>query len=96
MYASPDAMLTTAAGVLLIGGRFPAMSIQASWDDGKTWSFTNVDTQFYGYGAMYEIAPNIVVFLYGGELDAVACACTPALRQVVFRVDQSERRLVAM
>lgn len=63
----------------------------------KTWSFTNVDTQFYGYnGAMYEVAPNIVLFLYGGELDVVACACTPALRQVVFRVDQSEWHLVAM
>jgi hypothetical protein len=45
---------------------------------------------------MYEIAPSVVVFLYGGELDAVACGCTPALRQVVFRVDERERRLVAL
>jgi hypothetical protein len=41
-------MLTTAAGVLLIGGRFPAMSVQASWDQGRTWQFFNVDAQFYG------------------------------------------------
>lgn len=72
------------------------MSIQASWDNGKTWMFTNIDTQFYAYGAMFEIAPSVVVFLYGGELDAVACECTPALRQVVFRVDETERRLVPL
>ena len=61
---------------------------------------TNVTYSYmlYGgrYGAMYEIAPSVVVFLYGGELDAVACGCTPALRQVVFRVDERERRLVAL
>eukprot|EP01046_Picozoa_sp_COSAG06_P006160 COSAG06_NODE_287_length_18282_cov_7.052082_7_plen_1282_part_00 len=94
MYASPDAMLTTAAGVILIGGRFPAMSVQASWDNGQTWSVFSVDTQFYGYGAMHEIAPAVVVFLYGGELDAAACACAPALRQVMFRVESD--RIVAV
>jgi hypothetical protein len=94
MYASPDAMLTTAAGVLLIGGRFPAMSVQASWDNGKTWTFFNVDTQFYGYGAMFEVAPAVVVFMYGGELDAEACGCTPSLRQVLFRVEAD--RIVAL
>lgn len=43
---------------------------------------------------MHEVAPAVVLFLYGGELDAVACACTPKLRQVLFRVDSEARRLI--
>ena len=43
---------------------------------------------------MYEVAPAVVVFIYGGELDAVASGCTPALRQVMFRVEAD--RIVAL
>jgi hypothetical protein len=34
LYAAMSAMITTASGVMLIGGRYPAMSVQASFDSG--------------------------------------------------------------
>ena len=32
MYASCNSMITTRSGVMIIGGRFPGISLQASWD----------------------------------------------------------------
>ena len=36
MYACTNAMITTASGVVLVGGRFPGIAVQASFDDGMT------------------------------------------------------------
>ena len=32
MYASCNSLITTRSGVMIIGGRFPGISLQASWD----------------------------------------------------------------
>jgi hypothetical protein len=66
MYASRNAMTSTASGALLIGGRFPGMGVQVSRDGGMTWNFYQVDTATWANGAMFEIEPDVVLFTYGG------------------------------
>ena len=61
MYASANSMVRTANGALVIGGRFPLMSLQVSWDDGHSWSFYSLESRPGGNGAMVEVAPNVVM-----------------------------------
>ncbi len=67
MYACHSAMLRTASGALLIGGRFPGLAVQVSHDDGMTWQCYRIDTATWANGAMFEVEPDVVVFLYGGK-----------------------------
>ena len=57
------AAVTTESGVTLIGGRFPQMSVQASWDGGVSWLVTSIDAAFDGYGAMAEVSKDVVIFV---------------------------------
>ncbi len=66
MYACTNSMLTTRSGVILIGGRFPGIAVQASFDDGMTWRCCQIDTALWANGSMYEIEPDVVLFVYGG------------------------------
>ena len=66
MWACTNSMTTTASGVLLIGGRFPGMSVQVSYDDGMSWQCHVIDTCTWANGAMIEIEPDVVLFVYGG------------------------------
>ena len=66
MYASTNSMLTTRSGVILIGGRFPGIAVQASFDDGMTWRCYQIDTALWANGSMYEIERDVVLFVYGG------------------------------
>ena len=94
--ASVHAILTTASGVTLIGGRFPQLSVQATWDDGVTWQLTSIDAAFEGYGAMAEVEVDTVLFVYGGLLcgpNTAAARCERQLRYQVLRVEHSPRRL---
>jgi hypothetical protein len=80
MYACNNSMLATQSGALVIGGRFPGMGIQASFDDGMTWKGYSIDSAIWANGAMFEIEPNVVLFIYGGK-DGLT-----ELRAQIFRV----------
>jgi len=66
MYACNNSMLTTTSGVILIAGRFPGIAMQVSRDNGLTWKFYQLDRCIYANGAMYEVEPNVVLYVYGG------------------------------
>ena len=66
MYASGSAMISTTSGAIIIGGRFPGMAVQVSRDGGMTWNFYQIDTASWANGAMFEIEPDVVLFIYGG------------------------------
>ncbi len=67
MYACNNSMISTSSGALIIGGRFPGMAVQVSQDDGMTWQCYRIDNSaIWANGAMYEVAPDVVLFVYGG------------------------------
>jgi len=66
MYGCSGALTTTSSGYLIIGGRFSGMGVQVSYDSGMTWRFHQVDTATWANGAMCEIDPDVVLFVYGG------------------------------
>ena len=80
LYSTLSAMVTTASGAVLIGGRFPALTVQVSHDNGYTWQFHQVDTIAWASGAMIEIEPDVVLFMYGGreEFRCQTLRVTPA------------------
>ncbi|MCK4323759.1 MAG: exo-alpha-sialidase, partial [Armatimonadetes bacterium] len=54
MYACNNSMISTSSGALIIGGRFPAMAVQVSYDDGMTWKCYRIDSSAgWANGAMY-------------------------------------------
>lgn len=59
MYAC--AMVTTASGVVLIGGRHPGQGLLASWDNAMTWSTYSIDTATWSQGVMVEVAQDVVL-----------------------------------
>ena len=68
LYAAMAAMITTSSGVMLIGGRYPALSIQVSFTSGMSWKLFTVDySGVWANGAMIEVAPDHVLFVYGGS-----------------------------
>lgn len=67
MYASCSSMICTQSGVLLIGGRFPGLAVQVSRDNGLSWQFHQIDTCAWANGAMFEIEPDVVLYMYGGR-----------------------------
>ena len=78
MYAC--AMLTTASGVVLVGGRHPGLALLASWDDAMTWSTYSVDTASWSQGAMLEVAADVILWVYGGrcKISLSRFACCPS------------------
>ena len=67
MYACTEAMVCTSSGTLLIGGRFPSLTVQVSHDRGLSWQAFVIDqTGARANGAMFEVEPDVVVFIYGG------------------------------
>jgi hypothetical protein len=79
LYATCNAMVRTASGALLIGGRFPGLAVQLSLDNGYTWQFYQIDTAAWANGAMIEVEPDVVLFIYGGreELRCQTLRVTP-------------------
>jgi hypothetical protein len=67
MYACNNSMITTGSGALIIGGRFPGMGAQVSQDGGMSWKCFQVDTAAWSNGAMIEVEPNVVLWVYGGR-----------------------------
>ena len=68
MSAAASSMLRTVNGAIVIGGRFPLQSIFVSYDDGHSWHFFSMETRCGGNGAMVEVSPNVVMYLYGRGL----------------------------
>jgi len=67
MYGCSNSMISTTSGALIIGGRFPGMAVQLSHDDGMTWQCYRIDTVDWANGAMYEVEPDVVLFIYGAR-----------------------------
>ncbi|MBM4005444.1 MAG: DUF1080 domain-containing protein [Planctomycetes bacterium] len=80
MYACNNSMLTTTSGVIIIGGRFPGIALQISRDEGMTWQFHQIDQASWANGAMLEVEPDVVLFVYGGP------SIPPQLRYQLIRV----------
>ncbi len=66
-YASAAVPRATASGALVVGGRFPALAIYVSRDNGMTWETYQADTETWAMGNMYEVAPDVVLYLYGSQ-----------------------------
>ena len=69
LFACTGAMVTTTSGYLLVGGRFPGMTVQVSRDHGMSWQCYQVDTAIWANGTMFEVEPDVVLFVYGGKND---------------------------
>jgi len=60
----------TASGALLIGGRMPGLGLHASHDSGMSWKHYRADTVAWAGGVMYEVEPDVVLWVYMGERGA--------------------------
>lgn len=69
MYACTQSMTSTQNGALIVGGRFPGLGVQVSHDGGMTWTGYMIDNACWANGAMFEIEPNVVLFIYGGRME---------------------------
>ena len=63
LYACSDAAITTASGVMVVCGRFPAgLTCQASFDSGMSWKGWTVDVSGgWAGGTFFEIAPDELI-----------------------------------
>ncbi len=57
----------TASGALLMGGRMPALGLHVSHDSGMSWKHYRIDTVIWAGGVMYEVEPDVVLWVYMGE-----------------------------
>jgi len=64
-YACAAPARATASGALIVGGRFPALAIHVSLDNGMTWKTYQIDTEAWAMGYMYEVEPDVVLWIYG-------------------------------
>ena len=69
MYACNNSMISTQSGALIIGGRFPGIGVQVSRDGGMTWQGAGIDSAGWANGAMFEVEPNVVLYIYGGKIN---------------------------
>ena len=88
-YAGLNSIVTTSSGVIVFGGRFPGMGIQASYDNGMTWRCTETDSATWAQGGMIEVEPDVVLHIYGGpndplDLRAQLLRVTPEGLEAVF------------
>jgi hypothetical protein len=62
----------TASGALIVGGRMPGLSIYVSHDEGMTWKIFRLGTSTGAMGAMVEVEPDVVLWVYGDNRDTSA------------------------
>ena len=68
-------MVSTASGALLIAHRMPGLTLHCSLDDGLTWDQgTMIDTGLWAMGAMVEVAPDEVLYVYWDTFRTLARA----------------------
>ena len=69
-YATPN-MLRTQSGAVLVAHRQPTMTINCSRDDGHTWDQgTIIDGGLWCMGAMREVEPNVVLYVYWDSFES--------------------------
>ena len=74
---------------MLFAGRFPDLGLQVSFTDGRSWDFFIIDTSaFMANGAMLEIRPDEVLFIYGGNPQMAV----HGLRMQLIKVDRAAKR----
>ena len=59
-----NAFFRTQSGVLLHAGRFPGLGLHVSRDDGMTWQSYRIGTDTWAMGRMFEVQPNLVLYVY--------------------------------
>ena len=66
-----NAMLphASASGALLMGGRMPGLGLHVSHDSGMSWKHYRIDPVIWAGGVMYEVEPDVVLWVYMGEYD---------------------------
>ena len=80
-YATPN-MLRTASGKLLVAHRLPGLTVHVSPDDGRTWDEgTTIDGALWAMGAMIEVEPDIVFYVYYDSFESL-------MRGRIFKVTQ--------
>jgi hypothetical protein len=58
-------MLRTASGAILVGHRFPGLTLNVSRDDGMNWEEqVTVDLANWANGMMIEVEPDVVLYIY--------------------------------
>ena len=62
-YATPN-VVRTASGALLVAHRMPWLTVHCSLDDGRTWQGTTIDSGTWAMGAMCEVEPDVVLYVY--------------------------------
>ncbi|MCK4386174.1 MAG: exo-alpha-sialidase, partial [candidate division Zixibacteria bacterium] len=66
-YACATPPHATASGALVVGSRMPGLAVHVSHDDGITWKHYRIDTVIWAMGAMYEVASDVLLWVYYGE-----------------------------
>jgi len=54
----------TASGALMIGGRMPGLGLHVSHDNGMTWTHYQAGTDIWAGQRMYEVEPDVVLWVY--------------------------------
>ena len=71
----------TASGAVVIGGRLPGLGLHCSFDGGMAWRTWQVDRSFWAMGTMYEVEPDVILWVYmdnwGGNARAQFIRVTP-------------------
>jgi len=62
-YATPN-VVRTASGALLVAHRMPWLTVHCSLDDAHTWQGTTIDSGVWAMGAMCEVEPDLVLYVY--------------------------------
>jgi len=63
-YACATPGHATASGTLMVGGRMPGLGLHVSLDDGMTWKSYRIGTDIWAMGDMYEVEPDLVLWVY--------------------------------
>jgi hypothetical protein len=59
-----NTMLATASGTILVAGRMPGLGLHASLNGGLSWKHYQIGTDIWAMGDMYEVRPDVVLFVY--------------------------------
>ena len=63
-YACTSPTQPTASGALLVAGRMPGLAVNISHDDGLNWRAYRVGTDTWAMGAMLEVEPDLLLYVY--------------------------------
>lgn len=96
-YACAAPPRATASGSLVVGGRFPALAVRVSRDNGMTWETYRIDTEPWAMGGMFEVAPDVVLWVYASgarQLRAQHIRITPTGLEPLPVTDAQQKRAI--